>query len=379
MSVQLKGMTWDHSRGFTSVVGVSQRFTELHPDVNIVWEKRPLSDFESEPIDELAAHYDVLVIDHPWAGFAMRRHVLLPLQSILPESFLRDVHKDSVGQSYESYNFDGFQTALPIDAASLVSVWRPDMLCSSSLPETYEDVLSLAKEGHVVIAGAPTHLLMVFYSMCRTVGKGLFSDEHQDQVIDKNTGVRVLEDMRDLVQWCPDSIFQCDPIRIHEILSSSNEYFYCPFTYGYVNYSRRGYASHRLKAGGLTLYRGKQLQGVLGGTGLAISARTRYAQECENLVTYIAGSDIQRTLYADCGGQPGLRSAWLDDECNQKTMDFFRGTLAVLDGSYVRPRYEGYLDFQNEAGLCLRDFLRGEGTSSQTLQKFNEIYVRTKQ
>ena len=33
MSISLKGITWSHSRGFTSIVAVSQRFSELHPDV----------------------------------------------------------------------------------------------------------------------------------------------------------------------------------------------------------------------------------------------------------------------------------------------------------------------------------------------------------
>lgn len=38
MSISLKGITWSHSRGFTSIVAVSQRFSELHPDVEITWE-----------------------------------------------------------------------------------------------------------------------------------------------------------------------------------------------------------------------------------------------------------------------------------------------------------------------------------------------------
>ena len=29
---KMKGITWAHSRGFTSIVAVSQRYSELHPD-----------------------------------------------------------------------------------------------------------------------------------------------------------------------------------------------------------------------------------------------------------------------------------------------------------------------------------------------------------
>ena len=49
MSISLKGITWSHSRGFTSIVAVSQRFSELHPDVEITWEKRSLQEIADAP------------------------------------------------------------------------------------------------------------------------------------------------------------------------------------------------------------------------------------------------------------------------------------------------------------------------------------------
>ena len=51
MSIQLNGITWSHSRGYTSITAVSQRFCELHPDVSIHWEKRSLQEFADAPID----------------------------------------------------------------------------------------------------------------------------------------------------------------------------------------------------------------------------------------------------------------------------------------------------------------------------------------
>lgn len=44
MSVLLKGITWSHSRGYTSITAVSQRFCELNPGVSIEWEKRSLQE-----------------------------------------------------------------------------------------------------------------------------------------------------------------------------------------------------------------------------------------------------------------------------------------------------------------------------------------------
>ena len=49
--VTLRGITWGHSRGFTSVVATAQRFNELNPDVEIVWEKRSLQAFADGDLD----------------------------------------------------------------------------------------------------------------------------------------------------------------------------------------------------------------------------------------------------------------------------------------------------------------------------------------
>jgi len=43
--IELRGIAWNHSRGFTSVVATAQRFEELHPEVRITWEKRSLQAF----------------------------------------------------------------------------------------------------------------------------------------------------------------------------------------------------------------------------------------------------------------------------------------------------------------------------------------------
>jgi multiple sugar transport system substrate-binding protein len=39
-----KGIIWDHSRGHTAIIARAQRFHELHPNVEITWEKRSLKE-----------------------------------------------------------------------------------------------------------------------------------------------------------------------------------------------------------------------------------------------------------------------------------------------------------------------------------------------
>ena len=49
----LKGIAWNHTRGFVSVVACAQRFEELHPEVGIVWEKRSLQAFADASMADL--------------------------------------------------------------------------------------------------------------------------------------------------------------------------------------------------------------------------------------------------------------------------------------------------------------------------------------
>ncbi|MGH9619970.1 MAG: carbohydrate ABC transporter substrate-binding protein, partial [Bryobacteraceae bacterium] len=66
--VQLKGITWRHTRGYLPMVATAQRFCELNPEVLIRWETRSLQQFADSPVEELAREFDLLVIDHPSMG-----------------------------------------------------------------------------------------------------------------------------------------------------------------------------------------------------------------------------------------------------------------------------------------------------------------------
>lgn len=367
-------MTWNHSRGYTPLAAVSQRFEELNPNIRIEWEKRSLAEFESEPIDELAGRYDLLVIDHPWAGFAAKRRVLVNLNKVLETNFLSDQRENSVGDSFASYDFDGFQSALPIDAASPIALWRPDSIAKEDVPRTFEETLKLARTGRVIYAAKPTYILNDFISMCATIGGTPFGLAHEDSLVERPVAEIVLDDMRELAKTCDPVIFELDPISICELLASDNRYAFCPSVYGYVNYSRRGYAEHRLKAGPIVSYGGNPLRGVLGGTGIAISSHCQNVEAATRFLRYATSGEVQRTIYCDSGGQPGHRSAWVDSECNRQTLDFFLDTLPTLDNAYLRPRYNGYLSFQDRAGVSLSQFLRGSISMGETISELNTIY-----
>ena len=77
--ITLRGMTWDHARGFDPMVATSAAYARTHPGVTITWERRSLQAFADRPISEMAATYDLMVIDHPHVGEVAKQGNLLPL------------------------------------------------------------------------------------------------------------------------------------------------------------------------------------------------------------------------------------------------------------------------------------------------------------
>ena len=377
--ITLRGMTWNHSRGFVSVVATAQRFSEVHPAVEITWEKRSLQEFADYPIQDLADQYDLLVIDHPWAGYAAASGVLLPLQNYLPDHFLADQAANSVGSSHLSYNFSGYHCALAIDAATPVAAYRPDLLAKAevTVPETWDDLLGLAKKGLVAMPGIPLDTLMNFYMLCSTQGAGPF--ENDEWVVSEAVGVQALEQLRELASYCPSAIYHWNPIAVYEALSSGDDLAYCPFAYGYSNYSRPGYAKNVLVFDDMvSVGEFGRCKTTLGGTGLAIAATCRHPDEALAYAQYTASPECQRTLFFENGGQPGHRTVWLDETVNQRCNNFFINTLPALDRAYLRPRSVGYLYFQDNAGDIVQQYMKHGGDPKAVLEALKKVYSESK-
>jgi len=372
--IELRGSAWNHTRGFLPVVATAQRWEERNPEIRITWKKRSLQAFADAPMKALCRDYDLIVMDHPHTALASRSGLLLPLDAWLPPALLEDQRAHSTGRSFESYCFDGHVWALPIDTAAPIATWRPDLVkkCNLRVPESWEEVLKFAHDGLVGVALKPIDALMQTLMFCRALGHAV--TDGSKVLAPAPVLTEALQELRQLAQMVPESCLQYDPIRIAEWMTTTDEVLYCPFAYGYSNYSRIGYTAKPLQAGNLVRFRGERLRSVLGGAGLAISANTENPLEAADYCAFTGAPETQAGIYADAGGQPGHRACWTDNRLNQITNNFFCNTLDTLAEAILRPQHSGYMQFQDEASIVAHAAISGITRLEVAAEKLNQIY-----
>lgn len=373
--ILLKGMTWNHDRGLAPMIATAERFRESHPEVGIDWEARSLRDFGDAPVGALADEYDLVVLDHPFMGTLAKAGCFLPLDEHFPPEVLAGFAEDGLGVSHATYTMGGHQWALANDAAAQVMCYRADLLEreAAALPCTWEDVLHLAhrRRGFVSVALSPLDALICFFTLCANAGDLPFTTF--ERVVSREAGEYALEMLRKLADCSAPVSFSENPIALYERMSSTDETAYCPLAFGYSNYSRLGYRARLLSFGAIPSAGHGPVGATLGGAGLAISVKCKDRASARAYAAWVAGRDCQRTLYVESGGQPGSRSAWEDEAANALTNGYFRMTKPVLEQAWVRPRFHGFVEYQNAAAPVAAHFLTGDLTSRQTLDEFDRL------
>jgi multiple sugar transport system substrate-binding protein len=371
----LQGITWNHSRAFPPLVAAAQRYAEMHPEINVEWRKRSLHEFGHADVSTLAASFDLIVIDHPWAGEVLAKCDLLPLEGRLDKGLQKKMEENTVSPSFESYVLDGRLIAFPIDVATQVASCRADILdrIGAPVPTTWQEVIALAQQGRVLIPGFHVDVLLTFLGFCVSLGAETFTAD--GIAVPSDIGRECLQRMKELSQYLPDETWEYNPIAVYERMSAGEQFTYCPFAYGYQNYSRAGFARHRLQFANLvTLPDGKNLRGVLGGTGIAISAKCDAPDAAIAFCSYVASEECQKSVYFLSGGQPAHAAVWNNPLANEISSGFFQATYRSTAEAWIRPRYNGYVRFQETAGVPIVEYLRRGGDESKVLDALNATY-----
>lgn len=367
--IKLKGMTWSHPRGYDPMVAGAEQWLADN-GVEIEWEKRSLQDFETFPVEELARNFDMIVIDHPHVGQITKEGCLLPLDVPGRETELKELADGSVGQSFPSYNWQGRQWAFPLDAATQVQAWRPDLMDKPAT--SWGEVLRLARAGKVLLPLRSPHSLMCFYTLVANAGTPCAVE---GELIAVEDGAKAFEQLREVASLVKPACFGMDPIAVFEEMAEPESEIACsPLIYGYVNYAMPGFRDRLIRFADIPSGPAGVAGSALGGTGIAVSAFSKHPEAAIDFAYWIASGEVQKGLYAASNGQPGHADAWEDDTVNNATSGFYRDTRATLEGAWVRPRHNGYMPFQEAASERINKGLLNNEKAEDVVADLNRLF-----
>lgn len=371
MTTTLRGITWEHGRGYGSVVAAAEAYRQVRPDIDVHWEFRSLQAFADQPIEDLVARYDLLVIDHPHIPVAAERGLFAQLDGQGFDDELALLAAQSVGRSHESYSHDGHQWGLATDAAAQVAAYRPDLLATP--PRTWPEVLALAREGRVLWPAKPIDAFSSLVTIAANNGTPPMTDPEVFLTVEQ--AAPVLSLLHELASLVPANNLGFNPIQAADQLAESDRFAYTPLMFGYTNYSRAGFRANRLAyidiPSGVRGVSGS----ILGGAGIAVSAASTHRDEAIAHAFWLDSAAVQAGVYYDGGGQPGNAVAWGSDRTNADCLDFFRGTRHTLEGAYLRPRHPRYIELQDALSPLVTAALRGDLTDADLVSKLNDGVV----
>jgi len=365
-----RGLTWDHPRGRDALVAAAET-----SDLDLAWDVHPLSGFESTPIEEIAAGYDLVVLDHPHLGDAVAHGCLQSFDDLVGHEQVAAWADAAVGPSLASYVMDGRLWAVPLDAATQVAATqvaatRADLV--DVVPRLWAEVAALSRRAPVALSVAGPHALLTFSSVCVALGE---EPGGTQRFVSDEVGRQALELMADLAARAPRHTLDLDPIGLLAEMTAGDTLAHVPLVYGYVTYADTTLDRPVRFTDAPRTALGSRPGSTLGGTGLVLTARCQVTPELLDHVRHLMSGPVQEDFIPAHAGQPSARAAWISPAVNGPVGDFYRGTLETLERAWVRPRHAGYVTFQSEAATIVREALAGAASHGAVLTRLDELYL----
>lgn len=384
----LRGITWDHPRGYAALAELERLDATADTRYGAVpapltWDRQPLHGFESRPIADLACWYDLLVVDHPGLGTATA--ALHPLDELLIPSELAAWADAAVGPSFGAYRYAGHQWALPMDAAAQICMVRPGLMDARPPPATWQEVATAARELPVALVLGGPHALLMLLAICAAqgvppvaeTGGGSPAGGFAEDGAARDAVLAALDLLADVCARVDLALAARNPIGVLEAMAAGDAAACCPLVYGYVTYSEPGRRPHRLTACDAPAWQpGGRPGSVLGGTGVAVSRRVggKGIAAARAHMRRLLSQPVQAELLPRVGGQPALRVAWESDAVNAACGRFYRHTRATLNQAWVRPRFPGWIAFQEQGSAVVRGGLQRRTAPIQILRQLQRTF-----
>jgi multiple sugar transport system substrate-binding protein len=383
----LRGITWDHPRGYAALAELERLDAMADTRYGAVpapltWDRQPLTGFESRPIADLAQRYDLLVVDHPGLGTATT--ALRPLDELFSPAELAAWADAVVRPSFGAYRYAGHQWALPLDAATQVCMVHPGLMDARPPPATWQEVAVAAHELPVALVLGGPHALLTLLAICAAqeappvaeTGDGSPAGGFAEDGVARDAVLGALDLLGDVCARV-DLALAGNPIEVLEAMAAGALAACCPLVYGYVTYSEPGRRSHRLTACDAPAWQSGGRRGsVLGGTGVAVSSRVggEDIPAVRAHIRRLLAEPVQAELVPRAGGQAALRTAWESGAVNAACGGFYRHTRATLDQAWVRPRFPGWIAFQEQGSAVVRGGLRRRAAPIQILRQLRRTF-----
>ncbi|SEL30704.1 extracellular solute-binding protein [Pacificibacter marinus] len=358
-----RGLTWDHPRGYNALAAAEKNGGPVR------WDVQPLEGFESAPIAELCARYDLVVLDHPHLGEAMAAECLQPLESLFSSAQLEAFAATAVGPSFTSYEMNGKLWALPLDAASQVMALRPDLI--DTVPKNWDEVVALSESGNVALSLAGPHAFLSLLSIIAALEPT--TDMSNGNWPNDSVLARAYSILQQLFTHASKAALGLNPIGLLEHMSTHDDIALIPLIYGYVNYARGGrekplrfHDAPRVGAG--------PPGSIIGGTGIALSQCAQVSDALRDHLMWLMSPEAQSGFIPDHDGQPSLRSAWADADVNAASGGFYDNTRDTLEAATIRPRHNGYIAFQSDASAYLRMALDTDIDANTVAARMTEMF-----
>jgi len=372
----LRGLAWDHRRCWGPLDASAASWRDAHADLEISWDRQSLYEFGEGQLEEGLRRYDLVVFDHPFTGDVAAANLMVPLDSYLSEGETARFAADSVGGSWQSYQAEGHQWALPIDAAAQVASFRPDLLeaYAEGPPRSHAEVLALGqqlrRDGRWIgLPFVPIDAMCLVLSLAAGAGDPIAVE---GCFLAPAAVERIVDELRAFAAIAHPLSATWNPILCYDHMVAHDDVVYVPYAFGYVNYAvpadRRRLAFTDIPMDGA---RGA----LLGGAGIGVSAFSRNCEAAIRYALHLCSVDYQRGDYVRFGGQPGSLSAWRDPAVNAETGSFFADTLRTLTRSFRRPTHPGFVAFFRKVSHSAAEAIAGRISAAELAAILNRSYA----
>jgi multiple sugar transport system substrate-binding protein len=197
-------------------------------------------------------------------------------------------------------------------------------------------------------------------------------------LVSRPTGTAVLAALQALADLVDPACRSMDPIAALNALAESRRHRTIPLTYLYAPYARDGYRPNRIAFHDIpAIGDAGPIGSALGGTGIAISARTAHPQLCTRFALWLASAEVQRGLYSANNGQPGNARAWGDAAVNATVGNAYINTRLTHEAAWLRPRHKGYMAFQEAGSHIVLDAITGRTSHAAALDALDQTFIES--